>query len=353
VNASAAPALPLTRAYVVCQLIGWTAYAIMGLVITGAFTPLGTGLAMTTVFGSALGGFGTHLFRGVIHRRRWLELGMRGLLPRLLGGALVVALAVELGVWMFGLYATRVYTWKSSTPAIMTATAFNWAFTIILWTSLYTGVHFFQRYRLGEIRRLQLEVAARDAQLSALNAQIHPHFLFNALNSLRALIPEDPARARDLVTELAELMRYALQAERRERVPLAEELAVVEGYLRLEAARFEDRLRWRIDAGDDVRRTLIPPMVLQTLVENAVKHGIASLPEGGTVVVSGRCEGTSVRLRVTNPGRLAMAREGGIGLANVEQRLRLRYDGRSSLTLAQDGEGEVVAEIVLPAETGT
>ena len=131
--------------------------------------------------------------------------------------------------------------------------------------------------------------------------------------------------------------------------PLAEELAVVEAYLRLESARFEDRLRWTMDAPDGVRAALIPPMVLQSLVENAVKHGIATRPEGGTVAITAGREGGSLRLRVRNPGRLAPARDGAIGLANVEQRLSLRYGIGAGLTLAQQA-GDVVAEITLPLE---
>src|SRR5262249_16136770 len=107
-------------------------------------------------------------------------------------------------------------------------------------------------------------------------AQLQPHFLFNAMNVLRALIPENPARARDLVTELSDLMRYALQAGRRERVRLEEEMAAVESYLRVESAPFEQRLRGLIEAEPGVRELLLPPLLLQMLVENAVKHGIAA-----------------------------------------------------------------------------
>jgi LytS/YehU family sensor histidine kinase len=225
-------------------------------------------------------------------------------------------------------------------------------FAMLLWTAVYLGVRFFRHWRDAEIRRLQLEVLARDAQLDALNAQIQPHFLFNALNVLRAMIPEDPALARDLVTELAELMRYALQAARRERVALDEELSIVESYLRIESARFEERLRWRIEAGDEVRGAMLPPMMLQMLVENAVKHGIAACEAGGEVVVTALREEGRVRLRVTNPGRLGGPGDTRIGLANARERLRLLYGERASLRLAEEGGG-VVAEVVLPAEAAT
>ena len=145
-------------------------------------------------------------------------------------------------------------------------------------------------------------------------------------------------------------MRYALQAGRRERVSLAEELGIVEAYLRLEAARFETRLRWKIEMPGELGGAMLPPMVVQTLVENAVKHGIATVPEGGTVLVSVKRDQSSLRVRVTNPGRLVARRNGGIGLANVEQRLRLRYGADASLALTSGEAGGVVAELVMPLE---
>ena len=218
-----------------------------------------------------------------------------------------------------------------------------------MWTAIFVGSHWFTRWRDSEIQRLRLEVLAREAQLDVLTSQLQPHFLFNAMNVLRALIPENPARARELVTELSDLMRYALQAGRRERVTLEEELAAVESYLRVESARFEERLRWHVDAAPEVRDRLLPPMLLQALVENAVKHGIAASLEGGEVRVSAVLQDGQVRLRVTNPGQLGGAGDTRIGLANAQERLRLLYGDRAALRLAA-ADGVVAAEVTLPAE---
>jgi hypothetical protein len=341
---------PPSRAYVVCQLLGWTTYALVGVIIGRMFMPASLPLALTTVAGCALAGLGTHALRGVILRRGWFRLRFAALAPRLIGAAFLVALAVEAGVTLIGLYGTGVYTWTSTTPTILFATTFNWTVTLVLWVAVYAGVRFFRDVRLAEIRRLESEVAAREAQLQSLGAQVHPHFLFNALNSLRALIAEDPDRARDLLTGLAELMRYALQAGQRERVPLAEELAAVEAYLRLEGARFEDRLVWTIDAPEAASAATLPPMLLQTLVENAVKHGVARRAEGGEVTVRACRDGNRLHLEVASPGHLGPRRDGAIGLANAERRLRLLYGDRARVSLSEDGAGRVVAEVVLPAE---
>jgi anti-sigma regulatory factor (Ser/Thr protein kinase) len=339
-----------TRAYVLCQILGWGAYGLVGVGMSRAFGFGSTRMDITTLSGAAIGAAVTHLWRGVMLRRGWLGLGFARLLPRLLAGVVMCAVICELFVWGIGLFVTRSYTMQSSTPGVMFATSFNWIFTLLLWTALYVGSQWFARWRDSEIQRLRLEVVARDTELHALHAQIQPHFLFNALNVLRALIEEDPARARDLVTELSELLRYALQAGRREQVTLDEELTVVESYLRVESARYEDRLTWRIQADDALRATRLPPMLVQTLVENAVKHGIASREDGGEVLVTARRDGDQLHLQVTNPGRLGRMRENSVGLANASGRLRLIYGEHARLALTEQN-GHVVADVTLPAKS--
>lgn len=337
------------RAYVIGQCLGWGAYGLLGMGMSVAFGYGSAAMHATTLSGGLIGALVTHAWREVILRRGLLGLRFGRLLPWLVAGVVACAVAAELLVWAVGLFVTGAYTLASSTPGVMFATTSNWLFTLLLWTAVYVGAQWFARWRDSEIQRLRLEVLARDAQLEALHAQLQPHFLFNAMNVLRALIAEDPARARDLVTELSELMRYALQAGRRERVALDEELAVVESYLRVESARFAERLAWRIEADDAARRALLPPMLLQALVENAVKHGIAARERGGKVNVEARRERGTLWLRVTNPGRLGTPGDTRIGLANARERLRLIHGERATLTLSEAGD-EVVAEVTLPAE---
>src|SRR5690606_9276799 len=127
-------------------------------------------------------------------------------------------------------------------------------------------------YRAAEVERWRLQAAVKDAELAALRAQVNPHFLFNSLNSIRALIVEDPARAQQVVTQLAALLRYTLQAGATSTVPLEAELHAVRTYLALESIRLEERLRYTIDVDDAVRQAPVPPMLVQTLVENGIKH---------------------------------------------------------------------------------
>ncbi|MDB6166052.1 MAG: ypdA, partial [Lacunisphaera sp.] len=204
-----------------------------------------------------------------------------------------------------------------------------------------------------------LAANVKEAELRALKSQVNPHFLFNSLNSLRALIDEDAPRAREAVTRLANMLRYSLQSGQLETVPFEDELRIVEDYLALEQIRHENRLRVRWEIAEDVSvgAVSVPPMLLQTLVENAVKYGIGTRREGGELRISAQFEGAALRLRVTNPGDLAepasasAARAGsstGVGLRNASERLKLLFGDRASLTLLSEPAGCVTADVLIP-----
>jgi two-component system, LytTR family, sensor kinase len=185
--------------------------------------------------------------------------------------------------------------------------------------------------------------------LQSLRSQVNPHFLFNALNSVRALVVEDPRLAQDAVTKLSELLRYSLQSNKVDLVELSAEIEMVRDYLAIEEIRFEERLRVSFDIDPAALSAEIPSMLLQVLVENAVKHGIAKLPRGGIVAVSGRITVGMLRLEVINSGRVrAAGKTTGIGLENTRQRLRLLYGDRAWLTLNNCGDDLVAATALMP-----
>lgn len=204
--------------------------------------------------------------------------------------------------------------------------------------------------REAERRALELRVQAREAELRALKAQIDPHFLFNSLNAASALVGSDPGGARRMVLLLAEFLRRSLRLGRVESIPLAEELAHAAGYLAVERVRFGERLRVEEDVEEACRVCLVPSLLLQPLVENAVRHGIAQLLEGGAIRIAARREGSLLRLTVENPcdPDHAPPRGEGVGLANVAARLRTLYGREGRLTVAPE-PGRFRVEMVLPA----
>jgi LytS/YehU family sensor histidine kinase len=203
-----------------------------------------------------------------------------------------------------------------------------------------------------EARRneMQMKLALSNAELNALEAQLDPHFLFNCLNSIRGMISENSVLAQDMVTRLANILRHNLQRDRRHTVPLAGELDAVTDYLALESIRFEQRLRVHLDVDQSFRQSLIPPMLLQTLVENAIKHGVEEVPAGGDLVIRAGVEGGQLRIEVENTGSLAEPRKDStqVGLANARERLRILYGDDARLQLAASA-GRVTATVSIPA----
>jgi two-component system, LytTR family, sensor histidine kinase AlgZ len=192
----------------------------------------------------------------------------------------------------------------------------------------------------AERRALELEIASREAELRALRAQIHPHFLFNSLNSINALIAARPEEARQLCVRLADFLRRSLTVGSRETIPLAEELDLAEQLLGIERVRFGERLSHAVVADDAARACRVPPLLLQPLVENAVTHGIAQLLEGGEIRIEAERRGPELRVSIRNPRDPdAPVRSGaGIGLQNVRRRLLALHGDDAVVRAAADGE---------------
>lgn len=209
--------------------------------------------------------------------------------------------------------------------------------------------------RQAERRELQLALQAREAELRMLRTQIDPHFLFNSLHSISALTAVDPAGARDMTLRLAAFFRQSLGLEAQRKVPLAQELALVDHFIAIEQVRFGSRLRYTRHGIDAAASCLVPPMILQPLVENAVKHGIGGLPDGGAIRVTAASDGVVLRLVVENDVDDDVDRDAGrgqgVGLVNVRARLATGYGHLASVHWRRFGNTFRV-ELTLPAETG-
>ncbi|PYU53232.1 MAG: sensor histidine kinase [Acidobacteria bacterium] len=206
--------------------------------------------------------------------------------------------------------------------------------------------------RHAEAQAVEARVLARDAELKALKAQVNPHFLFNSLNSISALTSIDPARARDMCVLLGDFLRLTLGLGEKTSVRFSEELDLLQKYMAIEKVRFGTRLTMLEEIQEESKPCLLPPLLLQPLVENAVKHGIASLPEGGQVRVAAQRQNGRLAILVENswdpdsPPR----RSGGRGLKNVQLRLEARYGKDASLHINNEGDLFQVS-LSLPAET--
>jgi len=206
--------------------------------------------------------------------------------------------------------------------------------------------------RQAEAHAMQTSVLARDAELRALKAQVNPHFLFNSLNSINALTSIDPAKAREMCILLADFLRITLGLGEKSAIPLSEELSLVHKFLAVEKVRFGARLQVSEEIGEECQAMLVPPLLLQPLVENAVTHGIANLPEGGCVRLTARAHEGVLSITIENSfdAENTPTRRGGLGLANVRQRLEGRYEKDASLRVTS-GDSRFQVSLSLPAET--
>jgi two-component system sensor histidine kinase AlgZ len=206
--------------------------------------------------------------------------------------------------------------------------------------------------RAAEARVLETNILARDAELKALKAQVNPHFLFNSLNSISALTSSDPLKAREMCILLAEFLRMTLGLGEKLSIPLSEELSLLHRFLAIEKVRFGSRLQMAEEIQDDCNAILIPPLLLQPLVENAVTHGIANLPQGGCIRLLARSQDGRLSIIVENTfdAESIPMRRSGMGLENVRRRLESRYAADANMRVTAD-EGQFQVSLSLPAET--
>jgi two-component system, LytTR family, sensor histidine kinase AlgZ len=206
--------------------------------------------------------------------------------------------------------------------------------------------------RTRQVEQERANKLLAEARLSSLESRIHPHFLFNTLNSIASLIPSDPKRAEDTVSKLASLLRFSLNANHSSLVPLAQEVKIVREYLEIESTRFGPRLRYQISIPDALGSLKVPPLALQTLVENSVKHVVAQRTEGASIHLNGSTQDGQLRLEVIDdgPGFSLAAISPDHGLGNLVARLQLLFEDRGQLDVTREG-AKTVARLSLPAES--
>lgn len=326
------------HAYWTCQILGWASYAGLGMWMAaqrvGWTTEVTAGYALYFLYSIAL----TDLLRRSVNRRGWVDASQyfRLFLAAWITGLVQATLVIGISWLIAGRRSTFLKLSTAAPGAIVISCV------TVGWMVVYLAVTSGRRYR-------EKQLALREAELRGLEAQINPHFLFNSLNSIRGLVLENPPLAQDLITRLANILRYNLHRDAGHTVPLDSELEAAADYLALESARYEDRLRVRFAIDPATRSIAVPPMLLQMLVENGIKHGIAALPGGGELLVRSALEDGTLVLQVENTGQLAAeeSRLPRLGLNNIRERLRILYAGRARLELASR-DGRVAATVRIP-----
>jgi two-component system LytT family sensor kinase len=331
--------------YWTAQLLGWGTYGVAKYLLAGAVYPsvgrvlllVGIGLVMSLPL------------RPLYQRLRRRGISQPAMILLAVGASFALA-----NLWLLvydGLLhwsgAHRFEGWASYSKGVLNKTP-----VLLAWSALYLGIKHQQELQAERERSLRATALASEAQLEMLRYQLQPHFLFNSLNSLRALIAEDPARAREMVTELAGFLRYSLLAQAATEVPLAEEIASIRRYLTLEQVRYEGRLQVAFEVEPGAETHPVPGFLLHPLAENAVKYGIRTSASPLRVRVAARTHGPRLVVEIANTGRwcepatVPLENGLGVGLANVRERLARLYPGRHRFEVGQEN-GWVQARIEL------
>ena len=328
------------------QLVGWTLYLVMMYVTFLTVAPAGTlfNLFIIKLIRTLIGFSLTCALRG-LYRRFGTNLSIQKVVLLVLGCSLV-----------FGCIWTLTEMWATTLRnpnfvfannlARLPRNTLDYGLTLTAWSALYFGIKYWRQWQSERESGLALAALANQAQLEMLRYQINPHFLFNSLNSIRASIDEDAARARQMVTQLAEFLRYSLLRQNAQTVALGEEIEAVRNYLAIEKTRFEEKLAVEFVIDEEAERLAVPSFLLNPLVENAVKHG----SRGGSqqplsIRISARLKEGVLLLEVANTGRLSLGGDGTqVGLRNIRERLEKFYGGSGSFQLTEE-EGWVYARI--------
>lgn len=344
------------KAYWISQIAGWTLYTMSDLI--GYFTLFAFDFEQfNAVIGNGVvqifsGVMLTHLFRSIFKKYNWIKAPITQLLLRCLGvTAIITFILAAINIPMDEeIINTEKVNWflRDITYLI------NLSKPVLIWMLIYVFYSFITDRQNDALERMQLESSIRETESKVLRAQMNPHFIFNALNSIRALISEDPKKAINGITQLSNILRSSLVADRRTTVTLKEELKTIEDYLALEKVRYEERLQIKTVIDPNSLNAHVPPMLLQTLVENAIKHGVQKANRWGFVEISTQVKGEHLYIRIRNTGKFQIGTNNkissGFGLENTRKRLNLLFGSNASMRVFQENHLTVCAEIILPKE---
>ncbi len=340
--------------YWLCQIGGWGAFILL---YTFFYFTLGIKekeqpYFFTQLFMEALQGLLiTHIMRLVVKETRLLEKKLNNQIFVLIALTFVFAVAYScvniITEKLLQIESPKMVQYTLSNKIIRTT--FGFILFLTIWNLIYFTYHYIGRSRREQVDKIRLEALVKELELKTIKAHINPHFIFNALNSIRALVDENPTRARTAITELSNILRSSMKSDKAETVSLEKELSIVKDYLALEQIRFEERLQVEMDIDDDTLYQQVPPMMLQTLVENAIKHGIGKTVAGGHISIISDFKDNHHELIIRNTGHLnGNLGDEGFGIGSTKNRLKLLYGGKAAFEIRDLNDNEVEAKVTLP-----
>ena len=335
------------------QIFGWTTFTLANLL----FNYLSKGIitekdAYYSILLILLGICCSHFVRFVFNLYGWRNEGITRIFHKLgLLSALVGTLNISLLYFISLSWQDNLA--KTFSKADFFAQSGTFGTVYFVWGIIYFAVYFFRNFKREEIKNLTQQSTLKEIQLNKFKSQLNPHFIFNSMNGLRALIDEDSEKAKEGITQLSNILRHTLTLEKKSLISVKEELKLVEDYLNLEKIRLEERLYYEINATDTCLHYQVPPMLIQTLAENGIKHGISCLIQGGKLIINSTSNQEYLILEIINSGQYNpetdhLEEASGFGLTNSKQRLNFMFGEKSEFQIKNLNDKEVITILKIP-----
>jgi len=335
------------KLYWICQVVGWQFYAVVNIFAYFAFNEqFDEKQILSEIFFRAVLNIAiTHYFRLLLIKKGWLKFVWQQLFPIIAVLILIMALINYTAIY------TLAALWESDsnldTPREIFIGISEPLVLYTVWSIIYFTFHYFERYN----KSLQYEVAINEFELNNLKTQLNPHFIFNALNSIRALVDEDPKKSKLAITQLSNILRNSLILDKKKLISFEDEIKTVKDYLELESVRYEERLIVKYDIASESIDFNVPPMMVQTLVENGIKHGVSKLTNGGTIAITTEVNNHTLKIEIRNSGQYKNKKNDdqmGFGLQNTIKRLDLIYGEEASFLIQNENNNTVLTQLVIP-----
>jgi two-component system LytT family sensor kinase len=348
-----------SKIYWYCQFGGWFFFALIELITYINVFGYNNGLLINGLGNWVVGILLTHVYRLIVIKANWLNLPLAKLIPR--GIFMIILVSIPL---TFLNVILDFYTIPSNNIeqidlgkeflsrinfAVLPIFFFNLSKYVFLWAIVYHFFVYWEKLLKTETDKFELQAVLKETQYNNLKNQLNPHFLFNSLNGIRTLVDLDPENAKEAITKLSSLLRSSLKMEKNKTVSLQDEMNTVNDYLAIEKIRFDNRLNTVIEISAETLKTNLPPMVIQTLVENGIKHGISNLKNGGTIFIKSFTKNQNTVIQITNSGQFnPNPITSGLGIENTKERLRILFEDKALFSIKNLDDKNVLTEITLP-----
>ncbi len=334
------------KLYWFCQVIGWG--SLVGIeTINYTFFIVGKfNIEYVVIFSysAIVGLFSSHLYKKIVCRTTLFQKPTSTIWLVALTSTLILSIWLTIVNFIPSFVSNYSESINQLSFIAIFGSVVNWMRYVAVWIIIYFMYRLLERNRSIEENNLRSENFARLTELELLKTQLNPHFLFNALNSIKALVTIDPEKSKDAIVKLSELLRFTLNYGLQPLIPLHDEMLEVKKYLSLEQIRFGERFKVLYEISDNTFSKLIPPAIILTLAENSIKHGIANQTGSCTLVITSELNEDELIIQTTNPGSLNNKSKDGIGVRNIKKRLESLFGSKAWFSISEN-DGDVIVTI--------